>query len=248
MSIEQRIAGTVLGAAIGDAMGHPTEFVGSFEEIRSKWPPDGVTGFELYWTRDGRRFAPYTDDTQMAEVVLRTLVRSRRDDLDVDATMRLMADGFVQWARDPQGGHRAPGNACLAGCRQLAAGVPWSEAGGATAGGCGSVMRAYPFGVVFRGDVDKARKWAIEHSKLTHRDPIALAACAAMAVATALVPGGVETNLVLQSMIEAAATQSAGTAEMIERAVAEANAGVPPEVTLERLEAWAAHEAIAAAA
>ena len=51
-----RIAATVIAAAIGDAVGHPTEFVGSFEAIRAKWPPAGVTGFELWWRRDGKRY------------------------------------------------------------------------------------------------------------------------------------------------------------------------------------------------
>jgi ADP-ribosylglycohydrolase len=183
-----RVAAAVLGAAIGDAVGHPTEFVGSFGAIFARWPPEGVTGFELYWTRDGRRFAPYTDDTQMAEVVLRSLLWARREAADLDATMRMMAHGFVQWSVAPQGGHRAPGNACLAGCEALARGEHWSRAGGETAGGCGSVMRAYPFGLLFAGDLERAEAWAVAHSQLTHRDPIALAACAAMA-------GGVARNL-----------------------------------------------------
>src|SRR5207249_6145442 len=123
-----------------------------------------------------------TDDTQMAEVVLRTLLEGHSD---LDDTMQRLAQGFVRWSRSPQGGHRAPGNACLAGCRRLADGVAWREAGGATAGGCGSVMRAYPFGLVFAADLDKAEAWAVEHSKLTHRDPIALAASAALAVGMA---------------------------------------------------------------
>ena len=46
-------------------------------------------------------------------------------------------------------------------------------------------MRAYPFGLVFADDPARAEAWSIAHSKLTHRDPIALAACAAMAVGTA---------------------------------------------------------------
>src|SRR5204862_96183 len=58
-------AGVVLGGAIGDAMGHPTEFIGSISSIRAKYGPEGVTKFELFWDRNGKHFAPYTDDTQM---------------------------------------------------------------------------------------------------------------------------------------------------------------------------------------
>src|SRR5437764_1405491 len=67
-------AGVVLGAAIGDAMGHPTEFLSSVAQIRAKYGPEGVTKFELWWDRGGKHFAPYTDDTQLAEAVLRALV------------------------------------------------------------------------------------------------------------------------------------------------------------------------------
>jgi ADP-ribosylglycohydrolase len=240
----ERCAGAVLGGAIGDAMGHPTEFVGSFASIRSRWGPDGVTRFELFWDRDGKRFAPYTDDTQMAEVVLRTLLDGHQD---LDDTMTRMARGFVDWSQHPQGGHRAPGMACMGGCRRLASGVHWSEGGGETAGGCGSVMRAYPFGLIFADDLDRAEKWAVEHSKLTHRDPIALAACAAMAVGMARILRGEEPAIVMDAMVAAADRYSERTADMMKTAIAEARVGVGPEVTLERLQAWAAHEAIAAA-
>ncbi len=236
--------GAVLGGAIGDAMGHPTEFIRSFDGIYARYGAKGVTKYELYWDRGGQRFAPYTDDTQMAEVVLRTLLDGHAD---LDDAMERMADGFVSWSRNPQGGHRAPGNACMTGCSRLAAGVPWREAGGATAGGCGSVMRAYPFGLVFANDFDKAERWAVEHSKLTHRDPIALAASAAMAVGVARIRQRQGVDLVTSEMVAAACRYSARTAAMMATAIEEARTGVEPRTTLQRLEGWAAHEAIAAA-
>ncbi|MEM9189808.1 MAG: ADP-ribosylglycohydrolase family protein [Myxococcota bacterium] len=242
-----RLVGAALGGAIGDAVGHPTEFISSFRGIRARYGERGVLGYELYWNRGGRRFAPYTDDTQMAEVVFRSLLESQRKHLGLDATMKTMAAGFVHWSSYPQGGHRAPGNACMAGCRALARGVPWSEAGGPTAGGCGSVMRAYPFGLFFSEDLGKAERWAVAHSKLTHRDPIALAACAAMAVGTGRILRGETLSRVLSEMVGAACRYSAKTAEMMALAIHEAETGVDPEHTLQRLQAWAAHEAIAAA-
>jgi ADP-ribosylglycohydrolase len=244
ISRRSRFLGAVLGAAIGDAMGHPTEFIRSFDDICERYGPEGVRRYELFWERDGKRFAPYTDDTQMAEIVLRTLVEGHAD---LDDTMKRMALGFVDWSTNPQGGHRAPGMACLSGCRRLAQGVHWSEGGGATAGGCGSVMRAYPFGLIFADDLDRAEKWAVEHSKLTHRDPIALAACAAMAVGMARTIQGHDLNLVLSEMVAACCRYSLPTARMMCDALHDAETGVGPRVTLERLEGWAAHEAICAA-
>jgi len=242
---ERAFVGAVLGAAIGDAMGHPTEFL-SLEAIRSKYGPPGVQGFELFWTGKDGRFAPYTDDTQMAEAVLRSLVSAGAARDDLDGTMRRMSRAFVAWHHHPQGGHRAPGNACRAGCQALDRGEHWSTAGGATAGGCGSVMRAFPFGLVFVDDLPRAESWSVNHSRLTHRDPIALAACAAMAVGTALAVQGKTPDQVAAAMVAAAARHDATTSGMIARAADEARGGVLPEVTLDRLRGWAAHEAVAA--
>lgn len=239
-------AGCVLGAAIGDAMGHPTEFL-SMAEIKRRWPPDGVTGFELWRGVGDERCAPYTDDTQMAEAVLRALLEAREAREDLDRTMERMARHFVAWANDPLGGHRAPGNACLAGCRALERGVPWHTAGGPEAGGCGSVMRAYPFGLLFDQDLGRCEEWSVAHSKLTHRDPIALAASAAMGVGVALVLRGATTDHVLSEMIAAACRYSPRTAVMMAEALVDAKDGVPPDETLDRLRGWAAHEAISAA-
>lgn len=242
-----RRLGAVLGAAIGDAMGHPTEFIDSFDAIRERFGAAGVTGYELYRERDGARVAPYTDDTQMAECVLRSLLWGRAQGADLDATMRDLAARFVAWSNDPEGGHRAPGNACLAGCRNLERGVDWSEAGGETAGGCGSVMRAYPVGLLFAHDLGRAEAWAVAQSKLTHRDPIALAASAAMAVGIARVSRDDPLAVVLSEMVAAACRYSPKTAAMMAEALEDAQAGVGPEETLDRLRGWAAHEAIAAA-
>ncbi|MCP4501160.1 MAG: hypothetical protein GY822_14470 [Deltaproteobacteria bacterium] len=244
--LQKRTLGCLLGAAIGDAMGHPTEFM-DMASIHRKYGPQGVQDFELYWEREGERFAPYTDDTQMAEVVARVLVAQAKHGWDLDKTMNEMGKQFVEWMDDPQGGHRAPGNACLAGCRELKKGTPWSEAGGKKAGGCGSVMRAFPFGIWAKLHGKNPADWAVEHSKLTHRDPIALAACAAMATGVAHFLHGISVSVCVERMISQAATYSKETADMMRQARDEALAGGRPEVTLDRLRAWAAHEAIASA-
>ncbi len=242
-----RISGALLAAAIGDAMGSPTEFL-TLDAIHRTYGPAGVTGF-VEWTTDGdRRFAAYTDDTQMSEAVARGLLEAHAAGRDLDGTMTTLARHFVEWSNHPQGGHRAPGNACMAGCRALERGVPWREAGGPTAGGCGSVMRAAPFALLYAADPARAEAWAVEHSRLTHRDPIALAACAALTRGLLALLGDAPLDAVLSGMVDAARAHSGPTADMIARAVDDARRGVPPTVTLDRLRGWAAHEAIAAAA
>ncbi|MBK9342280.1 MAG: ADP-ribosylglycohydrolase family protein [Dehalococcoidia bacterium] len=241
-----RLFGAVLGAAVGDALGHPTEFL-SHDGITRTFGPSGVSGFELWWTRGTHRFAPYTDDTQLAEIVLRALVQHADSPGSLDAVMEAIAANVAKWSVDPQGGHRAPGNSCIAGAERLRAGTPWRQAGGPNAGGCGSVMRAYPFGLLLRHDVARAEQWAVEHSRMTHQAPIALAACAAMAVGVAGEVRGDAPGEVLTEMVEAAGRYDAGTARMAEEALADAANGTDPVAVLERLQGWAAHEAIAAA-
>ena len=246
-SARSRILGAVLGAAVGDALGHPTEFLPSYAAIRQRYGPAGVIGFELWWERDGQRFAPYTDDTQMAEIVLGALVNHKGASATMDDLMEDIAAGFAAWSTNPQGGHRAPGNACMRGATNLSAGVPWREAGGPTAGGCGSVMRAYPFGLLLHADPEQAENWAVEHSRMTHQDPMALAACAAMAVGMAAEMNDEPPDAVLAAMVEAAGRHDSKTASMAQRAVADARSGADPEDVLRQLQGWAAHEAIAAA-
>lgn len=242
--LKNKRLGAILGAAIGDAMGHPTEFM-SVERIRQEWPPNGVEGFELWWERADKRFAPYTDDTQMAEVVLRSVLRAQKEDFSEETLMKLIARGFVDWSINPQGGHRAPGGACMAGCHALAGGTDWQVAGGETAGGCGSVMRCYPFGLFY--DPDEAERLAILHSHMTHRDPIALAACAAMARGVALNLRDEPVATVIEEMIRAANTQDHKTARMMLHALVAATDNTEPDEVLDEFRGWAAHEAIAAA-
>jgi ADP-ribosylglycohydrolase len=147
----------VLGAAIGDALGHPVEFIGSLEAIRKAYGPEGVTGYVLWWRDGAQRFAPYTDDTQMAEVTLRALLASCAACEALEPTMERIGRGYAEWAETPQGGHRAPGQACLRGARELRSGRPW-RGGDPEAGGCGSVMRAHSFGVLFSHDESTAER------------------------------------------------------------------------------------------
>ena len=262
-----KVTGAILAAAIGDALGAPTEFM-SMAAIHDRFGPTGVTGFERWRTDStGHRFAPYTDDTQLAEVVSRALVAMPPGE-DLDALMARMAPAIADWSVNPLGGHRAPGNACMNGARRLGRGVPWRDGGAPGAGGCGSAMRAWPFGLAFRDHAlrdhtvrdhtlrdhavrdheEQALTWAAEHSRSTHGHPLALAACAAIAAGTSRALHGTEPEAVVAGMVDAAARYHRTTSEMIAQAALEATQGITPDVTLDRLRGWAGHEAVAAAA
>lgn len=103
----------------------------------------------------------------------------------------------------------------------------------------------------------EARRLTLDHSWVEEEiragrldpacHPMAVAACAAMARATALALAGEPHGDVLASLSGAAARRDEPTAELIRGAIAAAADGEPPERALARLEGWRADEAIAAA-
>src|SRR5688572_30453265 len=96
MQLDQ-VRGSILGLAIGDAMGHPTEFIESVPAIRERWGERGVVDL----MPAGRHPAgTFTDDTQMAIAVARALVRAGHAPLD--DMMSVLGDEFVAWARSPE--------------------------------------------------------------------------------------------------------------------------------------------------
>jgi ADP-ribosylglycohydrolase len=150
--LREKFEGCLFGLAVGDALGFTVEF-SSMEAIRARF---GAFGIQELVTRDG--VAQVSDDTQMSLAVAHGLCRSGRG-ATVETSAPFIAEEFVAWASNPPGGHRAPGNACMAGCAALARGVPWERAGGgaeANKGGCGSVMRSAPYGLYFLHDEDQA--------------------------------------------------------------------------------------------
>lgn len=169
-----------MGLAVGDALGHPTEFL-SRQQILARYGPDGVAGFEPA----GRHPAgTFTDDTQMSIAVAEGLLTAGRN-ASLDARMRAIADEFVRWSRSPAN-DRAPGRTCMTGCRNLERGVGWRSSGVPTSKGCGSAMRVTAIGLLFADDLDRLTEVARASSLLTHGHPAALEGAAASALAVAL--------------------------------------------------------------
>jgi ADP-ribosylglycohydrolase len=179
MDMKERIRGSLLGTAIGDALGHPTEFIGSVDAIRARYGPRGVTSFMA----SGRHAAgTFTDDTQMTIAVARALTKTRNASLD--EMMRVMSHEFVSWSRHATN-NRAPGGTCLEGCRRLEQGIPWRQAGVKQSKGCGAAMRAAPVAWFFYHDESALIEVAAAQSALTHSHPTGIASSVAMAAAVA---------------------------------------------------------------
>jgi ADP-ribosylglycohydrolase len=160
----------------------------SFEDIQYK---NTLWGFNLHPTNS----LPYTDDSRMALLVGMSILQTERGDNDlvcVNILMSTIANNFIEDSTNPYGWNqpfRIPGMACkqaLSLLKEKDKTVDnwWKINSECTddkkPGGCGSVMRAYPFGLLFSSPI-QAALLAVTHSEITHDAPMAKAACAAMA-------------------------------------------------------------------
>jgi ADP-ribosylglycohydrolase len=159
-----RIKGSLLGGAVGDALGAGIEFL-SLDEIRRRF---GLFGVQDFVPAYGRRGA-ITDDTQMtlftAEGVMRAWVRMEergichvpsivhhaylrwlltQGERPKNADFEICTDGWL-YGTSALHNRRAPGNTCLSALR---AAKGWGEPAVAhnNRKGCGGVMRVAPIG------------------------------------------------------------------------------------------------------
>jgi ADP-ribosyl-[dinitrogen reductase] hydrolase len=183
----ERIRGSLLAGAVGDALGAPVEFL-RLEEIRARLGPAGVTGFLPAYGRDG---GAITDDTQMtlftADGVIRALVRfthkgiahppsvvrrsywrwltTQGEPWPANALAFGTDDGWLIGV-DGLRARRAPGNTCLSALRGGQEGSiehPLNDSKG-----CGGVMRVAPAGFICARD---PLGLAAECAALTHGHP-----------------------------------------------------------------------------
>lgn len=175
-AIRDRATGTLLGLAVGDAVGTTLEF-----KARDTYPllVDMVGGgpFKL-------KAGQWTDDTAMALALADSLFE--RDDLDEADLLRR----FVQWHEE--GVYSCTGSCFDIGITTRQALARWAKTGNIHAGstapdtaGNGSLMRLAPVAVRFWQDRERLRDVAARQSKTTHGAPEAVDACIAYAEALA---------------------------------------------------------------
>ncbi|MFE1234972.1 ADP-ribosylglycohydrolase family protein [Streptomyces sp. NPDC058745] len=182
---KQAATGSLIGLALGDALGFPTEF-NDVPAILAKFGP--WRQLEL----QGRRTAHVSDDTQMT-LALGRGIRTAMD-RGVLAPLRMarpVRDEFVDWYHSPDN-NRAPGNTCMQACMLLDGDRPWQQASQIGSKGCGANMRVAPVGLV-PGLSEEQRAGAAQlQSALTHGHPTALAASDLTARAVYLLAQGAE--------------------------------------------------------
>jgi len=170
--------GCLIGQALGDALGFPVE--GAPPETCQQYVDEVLrAGRAAEVNRPGFPPCQYTDDTQLARELMRSLVERRGFD-PADYAARIAAifgEGRIV----------GRGLATDEAARRLAQGIPWDQAGTPPpAAGNGTAMRAAPVGLFYWNDEEAMLQVAHQQGYITHTDPRCSAGSIAIAGAVFL--------------------------------------------------------------
>ena len=188
--IKDRIRGSLIGGAIGDALGYPVEFIYSFGEIQRRYGNRGITRLdtEQWWMdEDSNGKAVVSDDTQMTLFTACGLLNAKAEN---DPFLPSICEAYIEWLFTQMGKkkkgydkcwisnvpelnvRRAPGNTCITSLNDILRGVEPIN----NSKGCGGVMRIAPIplygATADRMDIQEVCKLAADVSELTHQHPL----------------------------------------------------------------------------
>lgn len=212
----KQMANALFFAAAGDALGRITEFTYSKAKILKL----GKHKTGIHWFDDipsVEQTYIFTDDTVMAHVVFEELEKEYANPSQAvdNMAMRFAAlFGDQKYVIDPLFNEREHGNTNTASCTEilnLPKGKIWKDrkkidfsANPTKERGCGSVMRAWPIGFFYSDNIPLAIQVADQQSQITHRNPSARAACAAIAAGFGTICQTQNPSQVAEAMIQAA--------------------------------------------
>lgn len=196
-TIQDRIRGSLIGGAIGDALGYPVEFIYSFEGIQALYGERGITRLDtrhkyVAGKSSGKAFV--SDDTQMTLFTANGLLNAVKFGIEpkyaicraylewLGTQTGQHKDKAECWIRDiPELNHRrAPGNTCITSLTDIQRGrEPINNSKG-----CGGVMRIAPiplYAVVDgRMEILDADRLAGDAAEITHQHPLGFIPAALM--------------------------------------------------------------------
>lgn len=171
---------TLVGCAIGDALGNPFEMKLANYEPLQKWEGNFIEGGTFWWGQPGQ----YTDDTLMSIALASSLIEHQGYDVED------VAKQYLAWMES--GNTRGIGGTTAQALTRLKLGATAYESGvsltpdGKPCGGNGTAMRASPIGLVYRRDLPKLMEIAITDAVITHKSLEPKVGSVAVALGTAL--------------------------------------------------------------
>lgn len=198
-TLQDRIRGSLIGGAIGDALGYPVEFIYSFGEIQKRYGERGITRLDTkqHWLEDEEQAgkAVVSDDTQMTLFTANGVLNARKQGISLKYGI---CRAYIEWyltqigKKSPKyrdcwlsdvaelNHRRAPGNTCMSALDDIYRGKdPMNNSKG-----CGGVMRIAPiplFAVVQdRMSIEEADLMAGEAAEITHQHPLGYISAALM--------------------------------------------------------------------
>ncbi len=190
-TLQDRIRGSLIGGAAGDALGYPVEFIYSFEKIQARYGERGITRLDTkqFWLDDEEQGgkALISDDTQMTLFTANGILNATRQKIGMKYGICL---AYIEWyltqigkksgkykdcwiGRLPElNKRRAPGNTCMTSLNDIYRGKDPIN----NSKGCGGVMRiaSIPLfaAVDSRMDILEADKLAGDAAEITHQHPL----------------------------------------------------------------------------
>jgi len=171
---------TLVGCAIGDALGNPFEMKLANYEPLEKWGGNFIEGGTFWWGQPGQ----YTDDTLMSIALGSSLVEFQGFNPED------VGQKYLAWMES--GNTRGIGGTTAKALTRLKLGATVFESGvtlnpdGTACGGNGTAMRASPIGLVYRHDLPKLMEVAIHDAVITHKSLEPKVGSVAVALGTAL--------------------------------------------------------------
>lgn len=197
-NLQDKCRGSLVGGAIGDALGYPVEFVNSFEEIKAKYGDNGIVEYDMSypWLDEKLDKVLFSDDTQMTLYTIEGLFEAERSGRPIVPTI---CNAYLAWFGHQVGKkvkisydsklsrieelnqRRAPGNTCLSALLSIYNGKDPMN----SSKGCGGIMRVAPiglYGAIHGWSLEETAKLAGEVAELTHLHPLSTYPSAALAV------------------------------------------------------------------
>jgi ADP-ribosyl-[dinitrogen reductase] hydrolase len=170
--LQDRFRGTMLGVAIGDALGRAGE--GHPFEATAQYHGGPLRAYRPWRGWKAGPVGTVTDDTQMTMCIAESIVHNGQ------LVPEDVADRFAEWLDYGRG----KGRTCVEACERLRRVVHWTAAGVDSAGN-GAAMRTAPIGLFHRGDLKKLRRDAALACVITHTHQTAVASAIAQSAAVA---------------------------------------------------------------